>query len=102
MFLQSLKNLLTFHLVLITEWLDSSPLLTEEVLGWKVPPKKVLPHESNFAKRNSSYTKISIKDLIGENDYNYALYENIFDLLLYNIMKKLYLERLHSCHLKLS
>lgn len=89
-------------MVLITEWLDSSPVLTEQVLGWKVPPKKVLPHASSVAKRNESYSKIPIKEVIGEVDYNYALYENIFDLLLYQIMKRLYLERLHSCQLKIT
>ena len=89
-------------MVLITEWLDSSPPLIEEILGWKIPPKQILPHESNAIKRNESYKKITIKELIGENDYNFILNENIFDLLLHQIMQRLYLERLHSCHLNLS
>jgi hypothetical protein len=97
LFLQSLHHVLTFHLVLVTEWLDTSPPLIEEVLGWKTPPKPVLPHESNAAKRDGSYRKIPIREVIGEEDYRYVLEENIFDLLLYRIAQRVYLERLHHC-----
>lgn len=97
MFLQSLHHILTFHLVLVTEWLDTSPPLIEEVLGWKTPPKPVLPHENSVAKRDGSYRKIPIREVIGEEDYRYVLEENVFDLLLYRIVQRVYLERLHHC-----
>lgn len=101
MFLASLKNILSFHLVLVTEWLDTSPPLIEEVLGWKTPPKQVLPHESNAARRDANYRKIPIKEVVGEVDYRFVLHENIFDLLLFHLVKRIYLERLHHCHEKI-
>jgi hypothetical protein len=97
MFLQSLRHVLAFHLVLVTEWLDSSAPLIEEVLGWHTPPKQVLPHESSVAKRDASYRRVPIREVIGEADYAFVTEENIFDLLLFHIAQRLYLERLHHC-----
>jgi hypothetical protein len=44
-FSMSLHNLRRFHVLLVTEWLDSSPPLLLQALGWTSPPKQVLPHE---------------------------------------------------------
>jgi hypothetical protein len=45
MFMDALTNLRKFNLILVTEWMSSSNRLIETVLGWKIPPKQVLPHE---------------------------------------------------------
>ena len=41
MFEKSLTTVCKFHLVLITEWLNSASSEIEKVLGWKIPPKRV-------------------------------------------------------------
>jgi hypothetical protein len=40
-FEQSLATVRAFHLVLVTEWLNSASGEIDEVLGWKIPPKRV-------------------------------------------------------------
>lgn len=40
-FNQSLSTVRGFHLVLVTEWLNSASKEIEDVLGWKIPPKRV-------------------------------------------------------------
>lgn len=40
-FEQSLATVRSFHLVLITEWLNSASKEIDDVLGWKEPPKRV-------------------------------------------------------------
>lgn len=40
-FEQSLATVRGFHLVLVTEWLNSASKEIDEVLGWKHPPKRV-------------------------------------------------------------
>lgn len=41
MFQKSLRTVRGFHLVLVTEWLNSASSEIDDVLGWKVPPKRV-------------------------------------------------------------
>jgi hypothetical protein len=97
LFRQSLRHLLAFHLVLVTEWLAASPPLIEEVLGWTTPPRQVLPHESNAAKRDASYRRVPVREAVGEADYAFVSNENAFDLLLFHLAQRIFLERLHHC-----
>ena len=85
-----------FHIVLVTDWLEFAPPVIEDVLGWKTPPKKVLPHASQ-ANRDANYKRVPIVEVIGQQDYDFVLEENVFDLLFYQCMQRLFLERLHSC-----
>lgn len=54
-FSMSLHNLRRFHVLLVTEWLDSSPPLLRQSLGWTSPPKQVLPHEVQVATADDNY-----------------------------------------------
>ena len=40
-FEKALCTVRTFHLVLVTEWLNSAAKEIDAVLGWKVPPQRV-------------------------------------------------------------
>lgn len=40
-FEKSLATVRSFNLVLVTEWLNSASKEIDDVLGWKVPPKRV-------------------------------------------------------------
>jgi len=93
MFLRSLENVRRFDLVLVTEYLEVSSSLIEKVLGWKAPPKQVLPHEIQAVR--SSHKNIPAKELLPPADYKVVAEENVFDLLLFEISKRIFLERLH-------
>eukprot|EP01038_Epipyxis_sp_PR26KG_P016542 gene16542-22583_t len=92
MFQLALKNLRQFHLVLVTEWLNESAPLIESVLGWKTPPKQVLPHEVQAVRGNKKSKKAA--DNIPPQDYDYLRTENSFDLLFFELSKRLFLERI--------
>lgn len=94
MFKKSLENVKRFNLVLITEYLSTSSPVVMKVLGWTTPPRKVLPHENQWAKRNSSD---SVESLVGSVDYRNIVLDNIYDLLLFHCVQRLYLER-YKCH----
>jgi hypothetical protein len=44
-FMKAVRNIRKFNLLLITEWLSTATPLVDDVLGWTVPPRQVLPHE---------------------------------------------------------
>jgi hypothetical protein len=90
-FSTALHTLRRFQVLLVMEWLDSSAPFIEATLGWKVPPKQVLPHEVQ-AKRNDKKSKAS-REMLGRDEYTYLLTENVMDLLLFEITKRIYLER---------
>jgi hypothetical protein len=92
MFAKATLNIRRFHLILITEWLDSSSVLLNRVLGWHVPPKQVLPHESQALR--DTHRSVGARASLSEADYNRITEENIFDLLFFHIVKRIYLERL--------
>jgi hypothetical protein len=95
LFVRSLRNFRRFHVILVTEWLDSSVPLIERVLGWKTPPKQVLPHEVQAVRATKK--SLAAKDILPPDDYAAVLKENVFDLLFFTIAKRIYLERL-ACH----
>jgi hypothetical protein len=41
MFEKALVTVRGFHVVLVTEWLNSASKQIDDVLGWKVPPRRV-------------------------------------------------------------
>lgn len=93
MFQSALNNLKKFDLILITEWLDYavSSKTIESTLGWHVPPKHVLPHESQ-AVRESKVSKAS-KDLMPPEDYEKIANDNALDFLFFEVAKRIFLER---------
>lgn len=93
-FMNALGNVNKFHLILITEYLNSSSSLLHDTLDWIVPPRKVLPHENQVAKRDASSVKKPVVELVGEGDYKEIVLDNIYDLLFFHIVQRIYLERL--------
>jgi hypothetical protein len=92
LFSRALNNIRKFDLILVTEWLNTSDSLIQNVLGWKTPPRQVLPHEVQAIR--SEKKSILAKEAIPKDDYNIMLEENAFDLLFFHICKRIYLERL--------
>ena len=92
MFVRAIDNLRAFHLILVLEWIDSAAPLLENSLGWKTPPKQVLPHEVQ-ALRGDKKSKAA-KDMLPSEDYEYLACDNVFDLLLFVVVKRMYLERI--------
>lgn len=95
-FYQALNVLRQFHLILVTEWLESSPAMLKDVLNWHAAPRKVLPHESQ-AQRNASSQHVPSSQLVPASDYQKVLAENSLDWLFFQCVQRIYLERLHKC-----
>lgn len=91
-FNKSLHNIRKFDLILITEYLNTSDTLIQNELGWKTPPRQVLPHEVQAVRTQKQ--SIQAKEAIPKDDYNIMLEENVFDLLFFHVCKRIYLERL--------
>lgn len=93
-FESALNHFRQFHLILVMEWLATSGPYIEKLLDWKVPPKQVLPHEVQ-AKRQDKKSKAS-KDMVSAEEYKYLREQNVFDILFFEIAKRIYAERF-SC-----
>ena len=90
---RSISTLRQFHLVLQMDWLNENAThgITEDVLGWRVPPKKVLPHESQARRKGKTATA---QEALGKEDYDFLLTDNAFDLLMYHVARRISLERM--------
>eukprot|EP01041_Mallomonas_annulata_P011670 gene11670-24446_t len=74
MFLEALNNILHFHFILVLEYIDSSSIILSKVLNWQVPPKQVLPHESQAKRENKK--SISAIEALSNEDYHYMQIDN--------------------------
>lgn len=93
MFVDALDNIMRYHLIVVTEWLDnSSPELLSRVLNWTSPPKKVLPHEVQF-KRDVNKTSALAKDILPAAEYEFLASDNALDLLFFQCVQVVYMER---------
>lgn len=103
MFQKALTRIRKFHVLLITEWLNGASGMLEEALGWKVPPKKVLPHQSQANRKASDKEEESkefdsyVEKVVGSKVYREISVDNVYDILLFHCAKRIYLERLHKC-----
>eukprot|EP01036_Dinobryon_divergens_P026949 gene26950-35648_t len=88
---KAVQNLRKFHLVLITEWLERSAPVMNAGLGWRDAPKQVLPHEVQAPRKNKA--NVPSKQLLSSEDYDTLAQENVFDLLLFAVAKRIFLER---------
>lgn len=98
-FSTALTNLRKFHLILVLEWINSSHEIIRETLAWFIPPKQVLPHESQALRAGKTGKKksLSAKESIPPEDYLYLIKDNIYDLLFFHLAKRIYLERIFKC-----
>jgi len=96
LFLKALTNVRRFNLVLVTEYLDFAAPMIESVLGWRVPPKQVLPHEVQAVRKEHKNIPASVR--MASDKYAVVCRENVFDLLLFSLSKRIFLERL-SCEM---
>ena len=93
MFSKALRNIMRYHLIFVTEWLEpSSTVVLNKTIHWNIPPKQVLPHEVQ-AKREKKKS-LHAEEAIPKEDYNYLLLENLLDLLYFKCVQRVYLERL--------
>ena len=92
-FEKAIVNVRKFHLILITEWLNSSMPVITRVLDWKVPPRQVLPHEVQAVREKKKSP--TAKEILSTEDFQYMVHDNILDILFFQIMKRIYLERLY-------
>lgn len=93
MFSKALHNIMRFHAIFVTEWLEqSSSFILNHTLHWSVPPKQVLPHEVQ-AKRKIKKSS-SAQDSMPPEDFAFLLKENALDLLFFKAVQRVYLERL--------
>lgn len=92
-FVRAIDNLSKFSLVLILEWLNLpiSQKLIEDKLGWKQPVQQVLPQQAVF--RRVDNRSITIWEGVKYQDYVEVARENVFDLLFFEIAKRIFLER---------
>uniref|UniRef100_A0A7S3Y0B9 Uncharacterized protein n=1 Tax=Heterosigma akashiwo TaxID=2829 RepID=A0A7S3Y0B9_HETAK len=90
-FRRAQELLLRFNLVLVLEWIDYSVDMIDRVLGWKEPPKQVLPWNNNQRKNTTSW---SAKANIPEQELLKMKANNALGLLLYHWVKRIVAERL--------
>lgn len=100
-FKNSLVNLQsTFDLLLVLEYMDmpSHFSMIKKKLGWIVPPVKTLPHETQARREVSKDTgktvSVTAKEAIPTKDYERLARENVFDLLMYAVVRRMVLERM--------
>jgi hypothetical protein len=94
MFLDALSNIMRFHAIFVTEWLDhSSKEVLARYLNWTKPPKKVLPLESQH-KRDANKTSLLAKDVLPPDEYGYFCNDNALDILFFQCVQVVYMERL--------
>jgi hypothetical protein len=99
-FQRSLQNLQQFHLVLVTEFLDLPQHfdMVTDTLGWIVPPKKTLPHAVQAHRDTDAASgktvSVRAKDALTPAEYARLAQENVFDLLLYAVVRRMVLERM--------
>jgi hypothetical protein len=93
MLLSAVTNLRQFHLILQTEWLKEGAThnITEQVLGWKIPPRKVLPHEVQARRKGKTSTA---KEGLSADIYTFLIEDNALDVLLYHVAMRISLERM--------
>jgi hypothetical protein len=94
MFLDALNNIMRFHAIFVTEWLDnSSAEVLSKSFNWTVPPKKVLPLEDQH-KRDANKTSFLAKDVLPPEEYQYFSIDNALDILFFQCVQVVYMERL--------
>lgn len=95
-FSKSLDNVRAFHLLLVTEYLSEAGPMIERTLGWGVPPKQVLPHEVQAPRDEKRKKNIPTRVLVKEQYYLEIAAENVIDILMYDVVRRIWLER-HAC-----
>ena len=90
-FSRSLLNIRSFHLLLVTEYLDFSGPMIQKTLGWASPPKQVLPHEVQAPRQQKK--NVPARSLMPIDDYREIAAENVVDILLFDVVRRIWLER---------
>jgi hypothetical protein len=70
---------------------NATHMITDHVLGWKIPPRKVLPHESQ-AKRGGKTT--TALQALPHDEYMALIVDNALDVLMYHVSRRISLERM--------
>jgi uncharacterized protein YgiM (DUF1202 family) len=88
-----MDNLSKFSLVLILEWvnLPISEQLIEDKLGWAKPVEQVLPQQA-VVKREDTRSA-TVWESVSYHEYMEVARENVFDILFFEIAKRIFLER---------
>ncbi|CAM9474717.1 unnamed protein product [Ectocarpus fasciculatus] len=90
--LKSAMNVLRrFNLVLVLEFVEDEMWALEEAFGWSFPRKQWLPDEHEAVRLDKKSVK-AMEDLPSDM-WTDVLNANVFDLLLFHWVKRLYLER---------
>ena len=90
----------TFDLVLVIEFMDLPShfdMITKK-LGWTVLPVKTLPHETQAKREKAVDTgktvSVTAKEAMPAKDYDRLARENVIDLLMYAVVRRMVLERM--------
>lgn len=81
--------------MLITEWMDSCLPILNERLGWTRAPRQVLPHEVQARRTEEDKRNKPARLKMAPAEYAAVANENALDLLLFEAVKRIFLERLH-------
>ncbi|CAM9519665.1 unnamed protein product, partial [Hapterophycus canaliculatus] len=87
----AIEVLQKFHLILVLDYVEDEMWALEEALGWKQARKQVLPHERQAVRENKK--SIPAKEALSNEVWTEILHANVFDLLLFQWAKRIYLER---------
>ncbi|CAB1119604.1 unnamed protein product [Ectocarpus sp. CCAP 1310/34] len=90
--LKSAMNVLRrFNLVLVLEFVEDEMWALEEAFGWSLPRRKWLPNEHEAVRLDKK--SIHVIGALPREEWTDVLNANVFDLLLFQWVKRLYLER---------
>ncbi len=93
---RAIQNIRKFHLILVLDWINENTTkrYVYDSLGWRnALPRQVLPHESQ-ALRTDKHSK-KAKNVLSSQDLIAVQKDNVFDMLFYEITKRIVLERIH-------
>jgi hypothetical protein len=93
---RAIDNIRKFHLILVLDWINDNTTkrYVESSVGWKNSlPRQVLPHESQAIRADKHSKKAS--QVIPPQDLITVQKENVFDMLFFEITRRIVLERIH-------
>ncbi len=91
----AIRNIQKFQLILVLDWIstETTSKYLIDVMDWHKSPKQVLPHESQATRADKHSLKA--QDVMQPADLLFIRKENVFDLLFFEVTKRIVLERLH-------
>jgi hypothetical protein len=97
MFERAIKNLSKFTSILILEWINERATMEvlHQLFGWTRIPTKVIPNAKEF-HIDHRYAR-PLAESVTREEYRFVAMENVYDMLLYHICRRMFLNQYKKC-----